>query len=220
MLGDRLSALVSFEGLKLAAGLVILSPFIPLLFMGEEYGETAPFPYFVSHSDPYLIEATRQGRQQEFAAFRWEGGSPDPQDETTFLSAKLNHDLRDEGKHRVLLKFYRELLGLRKTLRKAAGMSRERRDAVGFERHKAVFLRWWASEGQAAAIFHFGDSPTRISVPLPSGDWTTLMDSAEEKWAGPGSAIPETVTSDGEESLMLASQSFVILMRVEEHYPM
>ena len=126
MLGDTCTALVSFEGLKLAAGAVILSPFIPLLFMGEDYGETAPFPYFVSHSDPYLIEMRRQGRRQEFAAFRWEGEPPDPQDETTFLSAKLNHDLRDQGKHRVLLTFYRELLCLRKTLREAAGMSPER----------------------------------------------------------------------------------------------
>jgi len=220
MLGERLSALVSFEGLKLAAGVVILSPFIPLLFMGEEYGEISPFPYFVSHSDPYLIEATRQGRRQEFAAFRWEGESPDPQDETTFLSAKLNHDLGDEGKHRVLLKFYRELLGLRKTLREAARMSRERRDAVGFERHKAVFLIWRVSEGQAAAIFHFGDTAAPIPVPLPVGGWIKRIDSAEETWDGPGSAVPETVTSDGEESLTLAPQSFVILMRVEEPQPM
>ncbi len=220
MLGDRLSALVSFEGLKLAAGVVILSPFIPLLFMGEEYGEISPFPYFVSHSDPYLIEATRQGRRQEFAAFRWEGESLDPQDETTFLSAKLNHDLRDEGKHRVLLKFYRELLGLRKTLREAARMSRERRDAVGYEQPKAVFFLWWASEGQAAAVFHFCDKPSRVAVPLPPGRWCRLMDSAEEAWDGPGSAVPETVTSDGEESLTLAPQSFVILMRVEEPQPM
>lgn len=216
MLGDRLSALVSFEALKLAAGVVILSPFIPLLFMGEEYGETAPFPYFVSHSDPYLIESTRQGRRQEFAAFHWEGEPPDPQDETTFLSAKLNHDLRDEGKHRVLFKFYRELLGLRKTLREARGMGRERREAVGFEKHKAVFLRWWASEGQAAAIFHFGDTASPIAVPLPAGSWTKRIDSAEEAWGGPGSAVPETVTSDAEESLTLAPQSFVILTRVEE----
>ena len=200
----------------MAAGVVILSPFIPSFSWAKSTGETSPFPYFVSHSDPYLIEATRQGRRQEFAAFRWEGEPPDPQDETTFLSAKLNHDLRDEGKHRVLLKFYRELLGLRKTLRKAAGMSPERRDAVGFERHKAVFLLWRASEGQAAAIFHFGDKPARIAVPLPAGGWTKRIDSAEEAWDGPGSAVPETVASDGEESLTLAPQSFVILMRVEE----
>ena len=116
----------------------------------------------------------------------------------------------------MLLKFYRELLGLRKTLRKATGMSPERRDAVGFERHKAVFLLWRASEGQAAAIFHFGDTAAPIPVPLPVGGWIKRIDSAEETWGGAGSAVPETVTSDGEESLTLAPQSFVILMRVEE----
>ena len=61
------------EALKLAAGAVLLSPFVPLLFMGEEYGETAPFPYFISHSDPNLIEAVRQGRRDEFKAFGWSG---------------------------------------------------------------------------------------------------------------------------------------------------
>ncbi len=67
MLGDRLSRLVPFESLKLAAGVVLTSPFVPLLFMGEEYGETAPFQYFVSHGDPDLVEAVRQGRREEFA---------------------------------------------------------------------------------------------------------------------------------------------------------
>ena len=59
MLGERLAALTDFETLKLAAAAVVLSPFMPLLFMGEEYGETAPFQYFVSHSDPGLVEAVR-----------------------------------------------------------------------------------------------------------------------------------------------------------------
>ena len=71
MLGERLSSLVDFESLKLAAGVVLLSPFIPLLFMGEEYGETAPFLYFISHSDPALIEAVRKGRKEEFKEFTW-----------------------------------------------------------------------------------------------------------------------------------------------------
>ncbi|MFC1970861.1 malto-oligosyltrehalose trehalohydrolase, partial [Chloroflexota bacterium] len=87
--GERLSMLVSFEALKLTAGIVLLSPFMPLLFMGEEYGETSPFPYFVSHNDPELIEAVRKGRREEFLAFDWQGEIPDPQDESTFLSAKL-----------------------------------------------------------------------------------------------------------------------------------
>lgn len=83
--GERLSTLVSFDGLKLAAGMVLLSPFVPLLFMGEEYGETAPFLYFTSHSDPTLVEAVRKGRLEEFAAFGCEDEVPDPQDEATFL---------------------------------------------------------------------------------------------------------------------------------------
>src|SRR6185503_2081252 len=102
-LGERLSQLVSFEDLKLAAAVVLLSPCIPLLFMGEEYGETAPFLYFISHSDPDLIEAVRQGRRAEFAAFDWRGEVPDPQDEATFLSAKLRHELRESGQNKMLL---------------------------------------------------------------------------------------------------------------------
>ena len=71
--------------------------YLPLLFMGEEYGETTPFPYLISHSDPALIDAVRRGRRMEFAAFEWQGEMPDPQDETTFLSAKLRHELRAGG---------------------------------------------------------------------------------------------------------------------------
>lgn len=76
---DRLSQTQSFEKLKLAAGIVILSPYIPLLFMGEEYGETSPFQYFVSHSDENLIESVRKGRKEEFSSFEWSEEIPDPQ---------------------------------------------------------------------------------------------------------------------------------------------
>ena len=75
-LGDRLSQSLSFAQLKLAAGTVLLSPYIPLLFMGEEYSERAPFEYFVSHGDPSLVEAVRQGRKDEFAKFGWPGDIP------------------------------------------------------------------------------------------------------------------------------------------------
>ena len=67
--GERLSTLLSAEALRLAAALVLLSPYVPLLFMGEEHGETNPFLYFVSHGDPALVEAVRKGRQEEFATF-------------------------------------------------------------------------------------------------------------------------------------------------------
>jgi maltooligosyltrehalose trehalohydrolase len=96
MAGDRLSQSQPLEKLKLAAGVTLFSPYVPLLFMGEEYGETAPFQYFISHSDKPLVEAVRQGRKEEFAPFRWEEEAYDPQAESTFIRAKLSIDLHTE----------------------------------------------------------------------------------------------------------------------------
>ena len=87
--GERLSSLVSVDALKLAAAVILLSPNIPLLFMGEEYGEIAPFQYLVSHWDPDLIKTVRSGRQAECAGFTRKGVTPDPQGEETSLQSKL-----------------------------------------------------------------------------------------------------------------------------------
>src|SRR5882724_6724507 len=112
-MGERLSSLVNFESLKLAAGANLLSPFVPLLFMGEEYGETAPFLYFTSHGDANLAEAVRRGRTEEFRAFRWQGQIPDPQAEATFANSRLRRNLAQEEPHRTLLRFYQMLLRFR-----------------------------------------------------------------------------------------------------------
>ena len=138
MFGERLSQLVSLEALKLAASAVLLSPFIPLLFMGEEYGEVAPFQYFISHLDPQLVDAVRRGRREEFAGFAWQGEPPDPQDIATFQRAKLNHRLRSEGHHRALFEFYQELIRLRKELPALAQLSKEHMHVMGFEREKIL----------------------------------------------------------------------------------
>jgi maltooligosyltrehalose trehalohydrolase len=97
-LGERLSQLVSLEGLKLAAAMVLLSPCIPFLFMGEEYGETSPFLYFISHSDPGLIDAVRHGRQKEFAAFAEKAKHPIP-GRDNLSAVRLNRGLL-QTKHR------------------------------------------------------------------------------------------------------------------------
>src|SRR5690606_2789042 len=76
--GDRLTATLSHEALRFAAAATILSPFLPLLFMGEEYAETAPFQYFTSFPDAELGRAVSEGRRREFAAFVWQGEVPDP----------------------------------------------------------------------------------------------------------------------------------------------
>ncbi|MGA6926828.1 MAG: malto-oligosyltrehalose trehalohydrolase, partial [Desulfosarcina sp.] len=123
--GDRLATIVSFEKQKLAAGLVLLSPFIPLLFMGEEYGDPAPFPYFISHSDPALIRAVQKGRRAEFAGFDWQSEPPDPQDEKTFERSRPDRSLRNDGRHHVLYEFHRTLLHLRTTLPALATLSKK-----------------------------------------------------------------------------------------------
>jgi len=111
-LGERLSQLVSFEAQKLAAGLVLLSPFVPLLFMGEEYGETSPFLYFIDHDDPDLIEAVRKGRSSEFAEFGRGRAVPDPQDPSTFEASKLRGS---KTEHQLSLRrLYRQLMAFRR----------------------------------------------------------------------------------------------------------
>jgi maltooligosyltrehalose trehalohydrolase len=211
MRGERLSQLVSFEALKLSVGVLLLSPYIPLLFMGEEYGETAPFPYFISHTDPELVEAVRKGRKEEFAAFQQLGEPPDPQDEGTFQSAKLNHELRHQGQHQTLLELYRELLDLRKKVPALAHLSKDYLEVVGYEYPAVLFLRRWYGPSELAAVFHFGDNSTSVTVPLPPGRWRKLIDSAEERWEGLGSSIPSDLTSEGSATWSLSAQSFMLL---------
>ncbi len=211
--GERLSRLVSFEALKLAAGLVLLSPFLPLLFMGEEYGETAPFLYFISHSDASLIEAVRKGRREEFAAFRWDGEAPDPQDEGTFLRSRLDHRLAEGGHHRVLREYYRELIRLRKGHPVLSRLSKKDMEVSCYGKEKVFLVRRWNGPAQAAAACHFGDSAVSVRLPLPTGTWDKLLDSSEKRWGGGGSAIPEKLDLREEISLPLNPGAFVLLSK-------
>jgi maltooligosyltrehalose trehalohydrolase len=114
--GDRLASLLPPEAQRLACGLLLLLPNVPLLFMGEEYGESSPFPFFCSFEDPELIEAVRRGRQREFAdlAFEWNVEVPDPQSEATFLSAKLSWEWPEGSPQEKLRRLYQDLLAARK----------------------------------------------------------------------------------------------------------
>jgi maltooligosyltrehalose trehalohydrolase len=210
--GDRLSRLVSFESLKLAAGVTILAPAIPLLFMGEEYGETAPFQYFVNHSDPDLIEAVRRGRAQEFAAFGWRDDPPDPQAEGTFQRSKLDHRLGLEGEHKVLREFYQALLELRKRVIHVSSWQR----VVCYETAKVLLIQVGGAEQGAVLVYHFGQQPTVLTLPWPLGRWDKRLDSAEKHWGGPGSRVPALVSTRTEIGLELPSESFAVFTLQEE----
>jgi maltooligosyltrehalose trehalohydrolase len=186
MRGERLNSLASFEQQKLAAAAVLLAPFVPLLFMGEEYGETAPFQYFVSHGDPELVAAVREGRRREFAAFEWQGEPPDPQDETTFRQSVLDHEQKADGPGRCLFRYYQTLLRLRRERAELAHLSKKAL-RVECDRERGLLLvRRSFGEAAAFLIFNFNGGPEPVEIDLPEGRWRRAIDSADARWMGPG----------------------------------
>jgi maltooligosyltrehalose trehalohydrolase len=200
MMGERLGELVSFEAYKLASSIVLLSPFVPLLFMGDEYGETAPFQYFVSHSDPTLVEGVRRGRREEFAAFKWQGEAPDPQDERTFRRSKLNHSLKLERQHKALVAFHKELIHVRKSLPALRRLSKDQMDVVSLEEDAVLVVRRWNGSNEVIAIFNFSEHLVRHTQNFPYGAWHKRFDSSDIRWLGQSSTVPDvidTATYDG-----------------------
>jgi maltooligosyltrehalose trehalohydrolase len=112
--GERTAALMSDGRLRVAAALLLTSPFVPLLFQGEEWGASTPFQYFTSHADPELGRAVSEGRRAEFAAFGWAPAVPDPQDPATFERSRLDWAELGKERHADLLAWYRELIALRR----------------------------------------------------------------------------------------------------------
>jgi maltooligosyltrehalose trehalohydrolase len=214
MLGERLSYLVSFEALKLAASVVLLSPFVPLLFMGDEYGETAPFQYFVSHSDKDLIEAVRKGRREEFAAFKWSGEPPDPQSEETFKRSRLNHHLKKEPSHRTLLEYHKELIRLRKTLPALRSLSKEKMDVAGFKDERVLAVRRWNGHNEILAFFNFNDEEVSLIQSMPTGRWRKVLDSSDRRWMGAGTKVPDLMPSPARDALSL--QPHMVLLFEKE----
>jgi maltooligosyltrehalose trehalohydrolase len=210
MMGDRLSALVNFEKLKLAAGVLLLSPFLPLIFMGEEYGESAPFPYFISHSDPDLVQAVREGRRREFQTFAWQGEPPDPADPAVFRKARIQPSLRRKGRHRILFDLYCELIRMRKEIPALFHLNKDQMRVRDLSKENILMVHRWSKTDRAFGVFHFGDSETSVNVPLPPGHWSKELDSSDARWEGPGSTLPVTIDSQGEVALTLVPQAFAL----------
>jgi maltooligosyltrehalose trehalohydrolase len=182
--GERLSSLVNWERAKLAASAVLLSPFTPLLFMGEEYAEPAPFLYFVSHSDPELQRAVREGRRAEFKDFAETGEIADPQSPDTFLSSKLRTSLAHQEPHKTMHAFYSELIRVRKTL---APMRPRAAQDLRVSIRAAECLVEFESQTAAGAyrvILNFDEQAHRLEGQRPG--WTKRLDSSDPRWAHVG----------------------------------
>jgi maltooligosyltrehalose trehalohydrolase len=162
--GERLSMLLGVPKLKAIAALTVLSPFVPLLFQGEEWGARTPFLYFTDHENPELGRLVAEGRSKEFSSFRWQGTVPNPQEPETFARSKLNWSELSEAPHAEIYEWYRRLIHLRHDKRggtKAAVLV----DA------KAGFLRFVHDD--VLCVFNFSETPLRLR--MPRGEWDPVL---------------------------------------------
>jgi maltooligosyltrehalose trehalohydrolase len=204
MLGERTSTLVSFEMQKLMAGAVLVSPYLPMLFMGEEWSEPNPFLYFVSHTDADLREAVRKGRKDEFSAFHSKGDAPDPTAEETFDRSKLQWNLIEKDVHKVMLNYYKTFIHLRK--QHPALKKPNRKDLLvecNKEAETLVLHRW---HGESAIFCFMNFSKEERTIPFPHvSSLQPLFDSASTTWNGPGSS------SIHENEILIQPESIVLL---------
>lgn len=215
MLGERLTGLISWEALKLAAATVLLSPYIPLIFMGEEYGEESPFLYFIDHGDPELIQSVRNGRSKEFAAFQWQGNPPDPEEEETFMRSKLDWLKRQQGYHAVLQNFYRELLKLRRQNPLLRCPSRKQIQAWGSEESRVVIQQRSGKDSLFQFLFlsnfHCRNSQCELKQVRDTCSvrpWHRVFDSRQEEWLGSGTVAPDRFCE--EEAIALKPYQFIL----------
>jgi maltooligosyltrehalose trehalohydrolase len=194
MLGERTSTLVSYEMQKLMAGAVMASPYLPMLFMGEEYSEPNPFLYFVSHTDPELAEAVRKGRKAEFAAFHSQGEAPDPVSEQTFEESKLQWELQEQEPHRNMLQYYKELISLRKQEPALKNLNRNQLIVEENQENQTLLLRRWHEGEHVLCLMNFSKKQQQLALPTIKSEWRKIFDSAAPEWKGP-EAAPASIGS-------------------------
>lgn len=186
MRGERSSMLYTPAVQRLMAMAVMVSPFVPLLFMGEEWASQKPFLYFVSHSDPDLIAAVRKGRSEEFSAFQHAGEVPDPQAINTFEDSVLDWTEKDSPAHRLTLDYYRALIALRKSNPRIRGIKREHIQVDTYLSKNSLLLSFTHPGGNSRCILNF--SSDMQSFPIPEEAWEKVWDTDDSRWGGTAGA--------------------------------
>jgi maltooligosyltrehalose trehalohydrolase len=158
--GDRLHHVAGIDRLLVGATLALTAPTVPMLFQGEEWAASAPFPFFADHGDPELVDAVRAGRLAEFAEFGWDASSiPDPEDAATRDLAVLDWDERSAPEHRRVLDHYRALLSLRRDERDLRSGRFVDRVTVAAGGRSIVVER-----GRVVVAANLDDDPTKVDL--------------------------------------------------------
>jgi malto-oligosyltrehalose trehalohydrolase len=159
--GDRLAERLDEDQLACAALVTLMSPFTPMLFMGEEWGATSPFPFFSGHPEPELAAAVTAGRLEEFSRMNWEADSvPDPLDPATFASARLDWSEPEAGTHKAMLATYRELISLRRQYAELTNPMLTRTACQVDEEARWFLMR----RGGLAVVANFGDQEVSVDL--------------------------------------------------------
>ena len=196
--GDRLTIIMGFEAAKLAAGIVLLSPYVPLLFMGEEYGETAPFLFFTDYQSKELTDAVRIGRKKEFEHFHWQGEVPAPQSLDTFEKSKLNWQQRYLGHGQKIAAYYHALIELRKKHPIFQPQNDRQITQVSNTEEGILLVHKKRRAAEVAIIANFSKAPASYDFPFEGGTYTKVLDSSDFAWDGPGPTLPTlAVKGDG-----------------------
>ena len=209
MLGERTSTLDSFEMQKLLAGAVMVSPFLPMLFMGEEWSEPNPFLYFVSHTDPELAAAVRKGRKEEFAAFHAQGEAPDPVIEETFRRSKLQWQLLEEERHQTMFGYYKRLIALRKSYPVWQHLNREHLHVEVDRSKNLLLLHRWLEDQHMLCLMNFSKHIQEAVISDVAKEWEKVLDAADTIWLGPKGAT-ETVQAGA--TLVVQPETILVYM--------
>jgi maltooligosyltrehalose trehalohydrolase len=184
MLGERISQLVSFEMQKLLSTVVLTAPFVPLLFMGEEWGATTPFQYFIDHSDTDLIKAVDSGRKEEFAQFQTGDGPAPAHEQDTFLNAKLNWNELTEMKHKTMFTYYQYLIKLRKLHPALMNYDRSSVEVVADANKGILIMERSYKEQHIYCLYNFSSEPREVRLKEDIFPLHVLLSSSDEQWMG------------------------------------
>ncbi len=203
MLGERTSTLVSTGMCRLLAGAVMVAPYVPMLFMGEEWAETNPFFFFISHTDEKLAALVNKGLKEEFSSFNWSAEPPDPRLVETFGRSMLNWKWQDVREQQQMFDWYRKLINVRKTNPAVGSTDRAGTTARADRENKIVVVEKSAGSQDAYCILNFSTSEQKVN--LPGEGWQLILDSASYE--------SESSSADRKENGIVCAESIHIYTR-------
>jgi maltooligosyltrehalose trehalohydrolase len=195
--GRRISHLVGIQRTRMAAGLVITAPFVPMLFQGEEWAASTRFQYFTQHEDADLGRAVSEGRRTEFVAFGWNPEEvPDPQDPATFEASRLKWDELADAPHAQMLEWYRQLIRLRSAHQDLGGGDSAVVESRFDEQNKWLVVH----RGPITVCCNFSDQPQCLPVHIDGDMLLSSTDQVERNDCGV-TLGPETLAVFGPQTV-------------------